>query len=183
MDTHKLERANAVAAVAVRDIKDGFAFDYCYVVTDQYIELASEFPEIDWLPLSLITVLQKWNAAAIANGFPGLLGIRAPLNASAPRLVGLVSSERIRFLLACGGLRAFNEALESRGLYGLAIGVDVRDGGQELHAIQIAVEDWRGHVARLFDVPVVSKRRAAPWQEEQLVEQLEEQLVESRDEF
>lgn len=178
--TRKRERAAMAAAAAVRDLKAGYGFDYSYVVTDTYIELATELPEIDWLPLTLIPVLQKWNAAAIAGGFPGLPGVRAPLNASALQLVGLVSSERIRLLVAAGSLRAFNDALEAAGLRWLTIGVDVREGGDMLWAAGLSVDDGQGHVAGLQDVPVVSKRRPGEWLDERLVERLVEQSAEQK---
>lgn len=171
--------ADAWAAEAVRQLRDEHGLDYSYAITDLGTMLDLELPALPWMSKRLLDVMWQWDAAAKEGGFPGLQGVLVAPPATTERLVGAACSAWIRCLIAGRSLVELNEELEAAGLFGLAIGVDVRERGEVLHAIQIAVTDARGHVGRLFDVPVVSKRRRggeAEWRTGQLVEQLAEQV-------
>jgi hypothetical protein len=180
MKSHTLERANAAAAAAVRNLRDAHGLDYSYAVSDTCVYLAGKLPEIDWLPPTLITVLQKWNDAAIAGGHPGLLGVTAPLDTNADRLIGLAMAERIRYLLVCQDLNAFNSALEAAGLQWLSLRVDVRDNGRMLLAPTLTADDRNGHLGWCWDVAIVSTECPGVWKHGRLVEQLVEQIAEQR---
>jgi hypothetical protein len=174
-----MSSADAWAAEAVRQLRDEHGLDYSYAVTEYGTLLDLELPALPWMPGRLMDVMWRWDTLAKKSGFPGLQGVLVVPPATTERIVGAACSEWIRCLIVGRSLIEFNEALEAAGLFGLTIGVDVLDVGDTLHAIQLAVTDKRGHVARLFDVPVVSKRRRggeAVWQEERLVEQLAAQL-------
>lgn len=171
--------AEVWAAEAVRQLRDEHGLEYSYAITDRGTQLDFELLALPWMPSRLMDVLWKWDAMSREAGFPGLQGVLVAPPATVERLVGAACSAWIRCLIAGRGLLDFSEALEAAGLFGLAIGVDVRDQGEVLHAVQIAVTDKRGHVGWVFDVPVVSRRRRggeAEWRTGQLVEWLREQV-------
>jgi hypothetical protein len=174
--THaELERENAEAAEAVRQLRDEHGLDYSYAVTARGTLLDLELPVLPWMPPKLMDVLWRWNAASKESGFAGLQGVLVPHPATTERLVGAACSEWIRCLIVGRSLIEFSEALEAKGLRWLTISVEVREGGDLLFAKALSVDDGHGHIGWLWDVPVVSKRRRggeAEWRTERLVEQL-----------